>query len=854
MDVSRFVRVAVNIPVLNGEFDYSVPDSLDGKVLPGCLVEVPFNNRALQGVVTRFVDIPEVADPKPVTALVDPIPVVTSQQLELAVWMADETLTPICQCIDLMLPPGLASQADTLYENISNDENLRGLDQTETRIMQQLINRGSLRLHQLERAIPHVSLQGSLRKLQAAGRITSRSVLMPPRVRPKFVRTAALACSHETLEQAKKNLSIFPAVQVRRQRALEYLADEPLPVEVTWVYAASGCNMDDLIVLQELDLIVLNETEVWRDPLKKVVPLDQPAPELTIDQQNAWQSILPVLKKANCGEEIRPILLRGVTSSGKTELYLRAVEETLLCGRQAIILVPEISLTPLAVQRFLSRFPGQVGLIHSKLTPGERYDTWRRARAGVLPVIIGPRSALFAPLKNIGLIVVDECHDDSYYQDDFPPVYSALRVAQKMMRLNQSALILGSATPDVTQLYNARQGNWDYLELKNRVSFTQTWPAEETNSTITVDPLSDSASSLSQSKPISQFDSFEAIDAGLPPVEIVDMREELKAGSRSMFSRLLQTSIQKVLDSNEQAIIFLNRRGTSTFIFCYDCGHTIRCPRCEIPLTLHTSDNTLFCHHCGYKRNLPRQCPNCTSERIRHFGTGTERVENELKLQFPSARVLRWDAETTKERDSHEIILGHFTAHHADILVGTQMVAKGHDFPLVTLVGILLAETGLNMPDYRSPERTFQLITQVAGRAGRREKGGRVILQTYQPEHYAIKSAAEYDLDSFYDFEIAQRQRLHYPPFTRLARIIFQNLDEESCRIQAEKTREAVINRIMEHDLTATSASGALPCFFAREGGYYRYQIIIRSPDPVRVLRGIPLKNARIQIDPVDLL
>jgi primosomal protein N' (replication factor Y) len=656
------------------------------------------------------------------------------------------------------------------------------------------------------------------------------------------------------LEQAKKNLSIFPAVQVRRQRALEYLADEPLPVEVTWVYAASGCNMDDLIVLQELDLIVLNETEVWRDPLKKVVPLDQPAPELTIDQQNAWQSILPVLKKANCGEEIRPILLRGVTSSGKTELYLRAVEETLLCGRQAIILVPEISLTPLAVQRFLSRFPGQVGLIHSKLTPGERYDTWRRARAGVLPVIIGPRSALFAPLKNIGLIVVDECHDDSYYQDDFPPVYSALRVAQKMMRLNQSALILGSATPDVTQLYNARQGNWDYLELKNRVSFTQTWPAEETNSTITVDPLSDSASSLSQSKPISQFDSFEAVDAGLPPVEIVDMREELKAGSRSMFSRLLQTSIQKVLDSNEQAIIFLNRRGTSTFIFCYDCGHTIRCPRCEIPLTLHTSDNTLFCHHCGYKRNLPRQCPNCTSERIRHFGTGTERVENELKLQFPSARVLRWDAETTKERDSHEIILGHFTAHHADILVGTQMVAKGHDFPLVTLVGILLAETGLNMPDYRSPERTFQLITQVAGRAGRREKGGRVILQTYQPEHYAIKSAAEYDLDSFYDFEIAQRQRLHYPPFTRLARIIFQNLDEESCRIQAEKTREAVINRIMEHDLTATSASGALPCFFAREGGYYRYQIIIRSPDPVRVLRGIPLKNARIQIDPVDLL
>ncbi len=363
MDASKYIRVAVNIPVINGEFDYSVPDTLDGRVVPGCLVEIPFNNRAIQGVVTRFVDIPEVADPKPVTALVDPIPVVTTQQLELAAWLAEETLTPICQCIDLMLPPGLASQADTLYENISNDENLRGLDQTETRIMQQLLNRGSLRLHQLEHAIPHISLQGSLRKLQSAGRITSRSVLMPPRVRPKFVRTAALACSHDTMEQAKKSLSIFPAVQVRRQRALEYLADEPLPVEVTWVYAASGCNMDDLIVLQELDLIALNETEVWRDPLKKVVALNQPAPELTIDQQNAWQAILPVLKKANCGEEIRPILLRGVTGSGKTELYLRAVEDTLLCGRQAIISVPSL----MEVYRLMSNRP-QISLTQSSTT------------------------------------------------------------------------------------------------------------------------------------------------------------------------------------------------------------------------------------------------------------------------------------------------------------------------------------------------------------------------------------------------------------------------------------------------------------------------------------------------------
>jgi primosomal protein N' (replication factor Y) len=853
MDAAKYVRVAVNIPVLNGEFDYSVPEDLDGKLNPGCLVEVPFNNRAIQGVVTRFVDIPDVPETKPVTGLVDPIPVVTPQQLQLAVWMAEETMTPLCLCIEMMLPPGLASQADTLFESTSNDESFRGLDQAEIRVMQQLVNRGGLRLHQLERALPHISLQGTLRKLQQSGRIASRSVLMPPRVRPKFVRTAALACTHETLKQMKPSLSIFPAVQIRRQKALEYLADEPMPVEVTWVYAASGCNMADLIVLQEMDLIVLNETEIWRDPLKKVIPLNQPVPELTEGQKNAWQGILPVLKKANIGEDTRPVLLRGVTGSGKTELYMRAVEETILCGRQAIVLVPEISLTPLAVQRFLTRFPGQVGLIHSRLSPGERYDTWRRARAGVLPVIIGPRSALFTPLKNIGLIVVDECHDDSYYQDDFLPVYSALRVSQKMMRINKAALIMGSATPDITQLYNARQGNWEYQYLRNRVSFSSlaTSAAEQPGGM----PSTGSGIGSSTGSGIGENPAVEQVEAtGLPPVEIVDMREELKAGARSMFSRSLHEAIQNVLNANEQAIVFLNRRGSSTFIFCYDCGHTIRCPRCEIPLTLHTNDNTLFCHHCGYKRNLPRNCPNCNSERIRHFGTGTEKVEAELKIQFPSARVLRWDAETTRDKDAHEIIMGHFTAHHADILVGTQMVAKGHDFPLVTLVGILLAETGLNMPDYRSPERTFQLITQVSGRAGRREKGGRVILQTYLPEHYAIQAAARYDLDSFYNFEISQRQRLHYPPFTRLARVIFTNLSEETCQIQAEKTQAVIANKIKDENLNASFIGGALPCFFAREGGYYRYQVIIRSPDPVRMLRGIPLKNARVQIDPVDLL
>ncbi len=824
MEKPQYVRVAVNIPAENTEFDYSLPENLQGSVLPGCLVDVPFNNRPVQGIVTRFIEIPSVPEIKAISSLVDPVPVLPERQLQLATWMAKETLTPLGLCIDQMLPPGLVSQADILYEAIGDEINLIKLEATEQRIMQQLVNRGGLRLHQLEAAIPHTSLEGALRKLQQTGQITSQSILLPPRVRPKFVRTASLACPVERVNAKKENLSIFPAVQERRQRALEYLIDEPLPVEVTWVYAASGCNMADLIVLQEMDLIVLNETEVWRDPLKNMQPLKQEIPELTGDQKNVWNEVKQALEWNLGGETIQPILIEGVTGSGKTEIYLRAAGEILEAGRQAIILVPEISLTPLAAQRFLTRFPGQVGLIHSKLTPGERYDTWRRARAGVLPIIVGPRSALFSPLNNLGLIVIDECHDDSYYQKEPAPAFSTQRVATRLAELSGAALIMGSATPDVTQLYCARKETYQHELLPRRIN-----PLEESTDKQVEDP-------------------------GLPPVEIVDMRLELKAGVRSMFSRAMQQELKKVLEAEEQAILFLNRRGTSSFIFCYDCGHTIRCPRCEIPLTYHSVENSLLCHHCGYQRQMPKACPNCKSQRIRGLGIGTERVEAELKNLFPAARILRWDSETTQSKGANEIILGHFTAHHSDFLVGTQMVTKGHDFPLVTLVGIVLAESGLNLPDYRSPERTFQLITQVAGRAGRGEKPGKVILQTYQPEHYAIQAASRHDLGEFFDREIEQRKRLQYPPYTRLARLVFMNLNEEFCKTQAEKTRELIAQRIEEENLGASSISAALPCYFAREGGYYRYQVVIRSPAPSRVLHEIPLNNCRVQIDPVDLL
>jgi primosomal protein N' (replication factor Y) (superfamily II helicase) len=825
MENPQFVRVAVNVPTVNGEFDYSIPIDLAGKIQPGSLVEVPFNNRPVHGVVTRLIEIPEVLEVKPITSLVDSEPVVTPQLLQLAAWMASETLSTPGSSLDLMLPPGLSSHADTYYEIIPGSQNPENPTLSESRILQTLQKRGGLRRRQLEAANPHIELNGMLRKLVRSGWISSKPVLPPPRVRPKFVRTAALASSPERLEDKRISLSRTPSARLRRQRALDYLAGESVPVDVTWVYAASGCTLADLIALQEMDLVVLSETEVWRDPLQNIQLQELAKPVLTGDQQKAWEVLSSAINQINDGKTSLPHLLEGITSSGKTELYLRAVEAVLAAGRSAIIMVPEISLTPLAVQRFLARFPGMVGLVHSKLTPGERYDTWRRARAGLLSIIIGPRSALFTPLQNIGLIVADECHDDSYYQSDPSPSYSALRVAEAYCRITGSLFLAGSATPDITQLFHALRGDWVHLKLPQRIN----------------------ASAILSTKD-------DHIEPGLPEVEIVDMREELKAGVRSMFSRKLQESLRHVLDSNEQAILFLNRRGSATFIFCYDCGHTIKCPRCGIPLTYHTTADGLLCHHCGYRRNLPKACPNCGSERIRRFGAGTERVESEIKTLLPEARILRWDAETTRGKDAHEIILGHFSAHHADILIGTQMVAKGHDFPLVTLAGILMAETGLNLPDYKAAERTFQLITQVAGRAGRSNLGGNVVLQTYQPDHYAIQNASRHDLAGFYSAEIEQRRRLHYPPFTRLARLLFLDTKEERCRAEAEKLQRAIQGRIEQENFGASSVGGALPCYFARENGVYRYQVILRSPDPAKVLRGLPLGTCRVQIDPVDLL
>ncbi|HNO31785.1 MAG TPA: primosomal protein N', partial [Anaerolineales bacterium] len=627
------------------------------------------------------------------------------------------------------------------------------------------------------------------------------------------IRMAQLAVTPEAAELEMSSLGSTKQTQARRESALRFLIQQPEPINLSWVYAQTGCNISDLQELEERGLIRLFENEIFRDPLEKVEKQDPTkALALTPEQGNALTAILSAFQ-----DQPSAFLLYGVTGSGKTEIYLRAVEEILKKGKQAIILVPEIALTPQAVRRFVSRFPGQVGLVHSKLSEGERYDTWRRARNGKLNVIIGARSALFAPLPNIGLIVVDECHDSSYYQSE-PPYYNAVTAAQEYAKLCGAVCVMGSATPTVEQRHEAEQDRMRMLALPKRVT-----------------------------------------DSVLPPVQVVDMREELKNGNRGVFSRALAESLAEVLSRGEQAIVYLNRRGTSTYIFCRDCGTTLKCPKCDTPLTLHverltSSAQQLLCHRCGYSRQKPKTCPTCASNQIREYGLGSERVEAEVKAMFPQARTLRWDWDTTRQKDAHEIILTHFANHQADILVGTQMLAKGLDLPLVTLVGIVLADVGLNLPDPFANEKVFQTLTQVAGRAGRSARGGKVIMQTFAPEHYALQFAAGHDVDGFYQRELDYRRQLGYPPFANLARLEYRSADPLKAEEEARKMADRLKVKLEAEGRKQTELIGPVPCFFAKENGEYRWQVVLRGPDPASILRELRFNDWRVEIDPINIL
>jgi len=647
--------------------------------------------------------------------------------------------------------------------------------------------------------------------------------ITPPKVRPKLTRV-----SYIIVDQGKVGEELARLAKrhgVRQIALLEALQGYTLPVETIELCKSTGASNEALRRLEAKGLVRIEEREVRRDPLAGHTFAANPTLKLTPAQEAALRQIVDLLAAGQSGKE-RPaaLLLHGATGSGKTEVYLQALARVLAAGLQAIILVPEIALTPQTIARFAGRFPGRVAVLHSRLTPGQRFDEWRRIRDGLADIVVGSRSAIFAPLPRLGLIVLDEEHEWTYKQSDATPRYHAREVALQLAKLTGAAVVLGSATPDVTTTWQAQQGAIHLAELPERVVGRR--------------PAGDSQAA-----------------GELPPVEIVDMRAELRAGNRSIFSRSLRAALTDVLAAREQAILFLNRRGSASFVLCRDCGQTIQCSRCAVSLSYHEGENVLICHHCNRRRPVPQQCPNCWSKRIRYFGLGTEKVEDEMRMLFPQSRLLRWDRDVTGRQGAHEAILETFASHQADVLIGTQMVAKGLDLPLVTLVGVISADTALHLPDLRAGERTFQLLTQVAGRAGRSERGGRAIIQTYSPEHYAIQSAATHDYHGFYAQEIAFRQSLGYPPFRQLARLVYTHSSADKAEAEAARLTAQLQQAATQAGLAETEVIGPAPAFLPRLQGVYRWQITILAPDVHPLLAPLSLPAGwSLDIDPVTLL
>lgn len=546
----------------------------------------------------------------------------------------------------------------------------------------------------------------------------------------------------------------------------------------------TGASPSSIKSLEKRNWVVISDDEVYEENDELIHKGNQEPFKLTSEQEEAISTIEDSLASSRSSS----FLLHGVTGSGKTEVYIQIVQRVIAMGRQAIVLVPEISLTPQTMERFKKRFGDQVAILHSRLSLVEKSKEWKKIRNGEVNIVVGARSAIFAPLERLGVIIIDEAHETTY-KSESRPRYQTVDVARKRCELDGAIMILGSATPNIEDYYMAKMNEIQYIPMRERVD-----------------------------------------NRPMPQVEIVDMRKEIEEGNRTIFSKMLFSSIKRVLYNREQAILLLNRRGYASFVSCRSCGYVVKCLNCDISLTYHHDTNNLKCHYCGNQYPYPTKCPVCNSKYIKYFGTGTQKVEEEVKRFFPNARVIRMDMDTTSRKGAHEKILKEFGEGKFDILLGTQMIAKGLDFPNVTFVGVIIADTILNLPEYRSSEKTFQLITQVAGRTGRGLKEGKVVVQTYQPEHQGILFAAKHDYHNFYQWEIDIRRKFQYPPFSHIIRILLTGKNERSLITLAESVKLWLNEKIDKNIILkeGTIEFGAYPAPLEKINNKYRWQILIK--------------------------
>lgn len=795
-------------------FTYSVPKELNEQIEVGMRVLVPFGrgDKLLEGVVLNIkasINFPA-SRLKNIKTLVDESSTISKDMLRLSEWMKEEYLCTHIEVLKTMMPAGITNKS-IKYVKLNDFKDDFDLSINQKKTIDYLRKNGEVELDRLK---DFLNIKTVTKYLNDLIELEIIYILekVEQGVNKKYIKYVLSNFKSENLDKVLDGMSKAAHKQIE---ILKFISKNP-EIMLKDLMTQTNSSLSTVRALEEKELVVIEEREMDR------LEFDENIAEYKRIELSEKQKIcVDTIYEDYIGGENKSYLLHGVTGSGKTEVYLQLIEKMLELDKQAIALVPEISLTPQTVERFVGRFGDNVAILHSRLSLGERYDEWRKIKEGRAQIAVGARSAIFAPFSDLGVIIIDEEHDSSY-KSSMNPKYDTIAVAQKRCEIEGGILLLGSATPSMETYYKATKGELELLTLPDRANKKE-----------------------------------------LPPMDVVDMKEELQLGNKSIFSKKLYEGIIKNLENKEQTILFLNRRGFSTFVSCRACGYVAKCDSCDISLTYHNSSNNLRCHYCGLSKQVPKTCPECGSIYFRHFGIGTQKVEEIVKETFPNARVSRMDVDTTSTKGSHERILSKFKNGDVDILIGTQMIAKGLDFPNVTLVGIIAADTSLNLPDFKSSERTFQLLTQVGGRTGRGELNGTVVLQTYEPEHYSIEMAKNHNFIGFYEKEIGLREAFGYPPFTNIINLVFSSKDEKQAMDISDDIFSKLIKAISKDfkDYDLQNILGPNPSLIYKVKDRFRYQIIVKcAHNELEIIkkivkkvciidRGKKFKDASINID-----
>lgn len=785
--MEKFANIIININHSDVDriFDYKIPKALENRIKKGMRVIVPFGNgnKKIEGYVIDICENTDVPSDK-IKSIIkecDDFPIFSDSMLKLAFWLKEKYYTTLSSCLKTIMPSGIGIKSKWLVVLLDYDENI-DVTEREKEIIEFIFENNNVVYKSDIETYFGKNISNILNSLKNKKIIAIRQSVTGKNFEKK-IRCVKLNLD-EFFDEKYKSLCKNKRYE-KQKEIVNFLIDYDYIKVSELKNHFDDCDYSIKSLEKKGIVTVFYEVEK-RDVFDSENFNKTYFPNYTDEQLKA----IEILENMRKSHNKKPVLLFGVTGSGKTEVYMSIIESVINEGKQAIVLVPEISLTPQIVGRFISRFGDKVSFTHSRMNQGERFDQWKKAREGEISIMIGPRSALFTPFSNIGVIIIDEEHESSY-KSDTSPKYDTVETAKKLSDITDSLLVLGSATPDICTYYKCMTGEYDMAELKHRAN-----------------------------------------DSNLPQTFIKDMCLELEMGNRSIFSKDLYEEIKLNLEKGEQTMLFINRRGFSTFVSCRKCGHVMMCDNCNVSYTYHSKSESLMCHYCGKTIKNPTVCPECGSRYIKYFGTGTQKVEDEVKKYFPNARVLRMDMDTTTKKNSHEKILSSFGKGEADILIGTQMIAKGHDFPNVTLVGIIAADISLNSGSYKAAENTFQLLTQVSGRAGRSEREGRVYIQTYNPDNYVIRLSAKQDYKGFYDEEIAVRRILDYPPFGCFFNIMISGENEREVIESSQRIKDVMSYFNKNNDFIIL---GPVPAFISKIKNEYRFTITVKYSDEYRL-------------------